>query len=149
MWRCRTRATSDPYPHKHRRVKPHLLPRPAGAAVRLADARAAVARVRDCVRRPCRRGPGRRALPGHRGALPKLADWAEDAAVGQAMGPGWSWPQAAEALGVTLRAVRKNHAKCRGRCPLRGRQWPVPNAELLYYLGKRRADHARRGRQPR
>jgi biotin operon repressor len=44
-------------------------------------------------------------------ALRKLADQLEDAAVEQAMRSGWSWPQVAEALGLTRQAVHKKHAK--------------------------------------
>jgi len=44
-------------------------------------------------------------------ALRRLADRVEDAAVEQAMRAGWSWPQVAEALGVTRQAVHKKHAK--------------------------------------
>ena len=44
-------------------------------------------------------------------ALRLLADRIEDAAVEQAMRAGWSWPQVAEALGVTRQAVHKKHAK--------------------------------------
>jgi hypothetical protein len=42
-------------------------------------------------------------------ALRRLADLLEDAAVEQAMRDGWSWPQVAEALGVTRQAVHKKH----------------------------------------
>jgi predicted ArsR family transcriptional regulator len=44
-------------------------------------------------------------------ALRRLADRLEDAAVEQAMRTGWSWPQVAEALGVTRQAVHKKHIK--------------------------------------
>jgi hypothetical protein len=44
-------------------------------------------------------------------ALRRLADRIEDAAVEQAMRAGWTWPQVAEALGVTRQAVHKKHAK--------------------------------------
>ncbi|MEO3812547.1 hypothetical protein ABGB17_26400 [Sphaerisporangium sp. B11E5] len=44
-------------------------------------------------------------------ALRRLADRIEDAAVEQAMRAGWSWPQVAEALGVTRQAVHKKHAR--------------------------------------
>jgi biotin operon repressor len=44
-------------------------------------------------------------------ALRRLADQLEDAAVEQAMRAGWSWPQVAEALGVTRQAVYKKHAQ--------------------------------------
>ena len=45
------------------------------------------------------------------GALRRLADQLEDAAVEEAMRAGWSWPEVAEALGVTRQAVYKKHAK--------------------------------------
>jgi hypothetical protein len=44
-------------------------------------------------------------------ALRRLADQLEDAAVEQAMRAGWSWPEVAEALGVTRQAVHKKHAR--------------------------------------
>jgi hypothetical protein len=44
-------------------------------------------------------------------ALRRLADQLEDVAVEQAMRAGWSWPEVAEALGVTRQAVHKKHAK--------------------------------------
>jgi hypothetical protein len=44
-------------------------------------------------------------------ALRRLADQLEDAAVERAMRAGWSWPEVAEALGVTRQAVHKKHAK--------------------------------------
>ncbi|RJL35993.1 hypothetical protein [Bailinhaonella thermotolerans] len=44
-------------------------------------------------------------------ALRRLAERLEDAAVEQAMRAGWSWPDVAEALGVTRQAVHKKHAK--------------------------------------
>lgn len=44
-------------------------------------------------------------------ALRRLADQLEAAAVEQAMRTGWSWPQVAEALGVTRQAVYKKHAR--------------------------------------
>jgi len=44
-------------------------------------------------------------------ALRRLADRLEDAAVEHAMRQGWSWPQVAEALGVTRQAVHKKHAE--------------------------------------
>jgi len=47
------------------------------------------------------------------GALRRLADQVEDAAVERAMRASWSWPQVAEALGVTRQAVHKKHAKRR------------------------------------
>jgi predicted ArsR family transcriptional regulator len=42
-------------------------------------------------------------------ALRRLADRIEDVAVEQAMRSGWSWPEVAEALGVTRQAVHKKH----------------------------------------
>jgi hypothetical protein len=45
------------------------------------------------------------------GALRRLADRLEDAAVEEAMRSGWGWPRVAEALGVTRQAVYKKHAK--------------------------------------
>ena len=44
-------------------------------------------------------------------ALRRLADQLENTAVEQAMRAGWSWPEVAEALGVTRQAVHKKHAK--------------------------------------
>lgn len=44
-------------------------------------------------------------------ALRRLADRLEDAAVEEAMRAGFSWPQVAEALGVSRQAVHKKHAK--------------------------------------
>jgi hypothetical protein len=44
-------------------------------------------------------------------ALRRLADRLEDAAVERAMREGWSWPEVAEALGVTRQAVHKKHAR--------------------------------------
>jgi hypothetical protein len=44
-------------------------------------------------------------------ALRRLADQLEETAVEQAMRMGWSWPEVAEALGVTRQAVHKKHAK--------------------------------------
>lgn len=44
-------------------------------------------------------------------ALRRLADQLEDAAVERAMRAGWSWPDVAEALGVTRQAVHKKHAR--------------------------------------
>lgn len=44
-------------------------------------------------------------------ALRRLADRLEDTQVERAMREGWSWPQVAEALGVTRQAVHKKHAK--------------------------------------
>jgi hypothetical protein len=43
-------------------------------------------------------------------ALRRLADRMEDAEVERAMRAGWTWPQVAEALGVTRQAVHKKHA---------------------------------------
>ncbi len=43
-------------------------------------------------------------------ALRRLADRLEDAAVEEAMQAGWSWPEVAEALGVTRQAVYKKHS---------------------------------------
>jgi DNA-directed RNA polymerase specialized sigma24 family protein len=45
------------------------------------------------------------------GALRRLADRVEDAAVEQAVVDGWSWADIAEALGVTRQAVHKKHAQ--------------------------------------
>ncbi len=45
------------------------------------------------------------------GALRRLADELEDAAVEEAMRAGWDWPDVAEALGVTRQAVHKKHAR--------------------------------------
>lgn len=45
------------------------------------------------------------------GALRRLADRVEDAAVERALAEGWSWAQIAEALGVTRQAVHKKHAR--------------------------------------
>ena len=44
-------------------------------------------------------------------ALRRLAARLEDAEVERALRAGWSWPQVAEALGVTRQAVHKKHAK--------------------------------------
>lgn len=44
-------------------------------------------------------------------ALRRLADQLENAGVEQALRAGWSWPEVAEALGVTRQAVHKKHAK--------------------------------------
>jgi hypothetical protein len=44
-------------------------------------------------------------------ALRRLADRLEDSAVESAMRVGWSWPQVAEALGVSRQAVHKKHAR--------------------------------------
>jgi DNA-directed RNA polymerase specialized sigma24 family protein len=45
------------------------------------------------------------------GALRRLADRVEDAAVEHALAAGWSFSQIAEALGVTRQAVHKKHAR--------------------------------------
>lgn len=45
------------------------------------------------------------------GALRRLADRVEDAAVERAVNENWSWTQVAEALGVTRQAVHKKHAR--------------------------------------
>jgi DNA-directed RNA polymerase specialized sigma24 family protein len=45
------------------------------------------------------------------GALRRLADRVEDAAVERAIVDGWSWADIAEALGVTRQAVHKKHAR--------------------------------------
>jgi len=44
-------------------------------------------------------------------ALRRLAERLEAAQVEQAMRAGWSWPEVAEALGVTRQAVHKKHAR--------------------------------------
>src|SRR3954454_676749 len=44
-------------------------------------------------------------------ALRRLAEQLEAAEVEHAMRDGWSWPEVAEALGVTRQAVHKKHAK--------------------------------------
>ena len=44
-------------------------------------------------------------------ALRRLADRLEAAEVERALRDGWTWPQVAEALGVTRQAVHKKHAK--------------------------------------
>jgi hypothetical protein len=44
-------------------------------------------------------------------ALRELADRLEDAAVEEALRDGWSWPQVAQALGVTRQAVHKKHLR--------------------------------------
>ncbi|HEV7459171.1 MAG TPA: helix-turn-helix domain-containing protein [Solirubrobacteraceae bacterium] len=44
-------------------------------------------------------------------ALRRLADRLEAAEVERALRAGWTWPQVAEALGVTRQAVHKKHAK--------------------------------------
>ena len=41
----------------------------------------------------------------------RLAEQLEAAEVERAMRAGWSWPEVAEALGVTRQAVHKKHAK--------------------------------------
>ncbi len=43
-------------------------------------------------------------------ALREMADRIEDASVERALREGWSWPQIAEALGVTRQAVHKKHS---------------------------------------
>lgn len=45
------------------------------------------------------------------GALRRLADRVEDAAVERAVLDGWTWSDVAEALGVTRQAVHKKHAR--------------------------------------
>ena len=42
-------------------------------------------------------------------ALRELADRLEDAQVELALRDGWTWPQIAQALGVTRQAVHKKH----------------------------------------
>jgi biotin operon repressor len=44
-------------------------------------------------------------------ALRRLADQLEDVQVERALRAGWSWPEVAEALGVTRQAVHKKHAR--------------------------------------
>ncbi len=44
-------------------------------------------------------------------ALRRLAERLEATEVERAMREGWSWPDVAEALGVTRQAVHKKHAK--------------------------------------
>ena len=44
-------------------------------------------------------------------ALRRLVEQLEAAEVERAMRAGWSWPEVAEALGVTRQAVHKKHAK--------------------------------------
>ncbi|WP_210490981.1 helix-turn-helix domain-containing protein [Patulibacter sp. SYSU D01012] len=44
-------------------------------------------------------------------ALRRLADDVERAGVDRAVAAGWSWPQIAEALGVTRQAAHKKHAR--------------------------------------
>ncbi len=44
-------------------------------------------------------------------ALRRLAEQLELAEVERAMRAGWSWPEVAEALGVTRQAVHKKHAE--------------------------------------
>lgn len=46
-------------------------------------------------------------------ALRRLADDVERAGVDRAVAAGWSWPQIAEALGVTRQAAHKKHARRR------------------------------------
>jgi hypothetical protein len=55
------------------------------------------------------------------GALRRLADRVEDAAVERAVADGWSWAQVAEALGVTRQAVHKKHARRLGAGDTDGR----------------------------
>ena len=56
------------------------------------------------------------------GALRRLADRVEDAAVERALADGWSWTDVAEALGVTRQAVHKKHSpRLRGGRGLKGR----------------------------
>lgn len=45
------------------------------------------------------------------GALRRLADRVEDAAVERALAEGWTFSQIAEALSVTKQAVHKKHAR--------------------------------------
>lgn len=45
------------------------------------------------------------------GALRRLADQVEDAAVERALAAGWSFTEIAEALGVTRQAAHKKHAR--------------------------------------
>lgn len=55
------------------------------------------------------------------GALRRLADRVEDAAVERALADGWSWTGVAEALGVTRQAVHKKHSpRLRGGRGLKG-----------------------------
>jgi hypothetical protein len=55
------------------------------------------------------------------GALRRLADRVEDAAVERALADGWSWTDVAEALGVTRQAVHKKHSpRLRGVRGLKG-----------------------------
>lgn len=44
-------------------------------------------------------------------ALRELAEHLEDAAIERALRDGWSWPQVAEALGLTRQAVHKKHIR--------------------------------------
>jgi helix-turn-helix protein len=44
-------------------------------------------------------------------ALRRLAEQLEAAEVERAMRDGWSWPEVAEALGVTRQAVHKKHIR--------------------------------------
>ena len=44
-------------------------------------------------------------------ALRELLEQFEDAAVEGALRDGWTWPQIAEALGLTRQAVHKKHIK--------------------------------------
>ncbi len=45
------------------------------------------------------------------GALRRLANRVEDAAVEQALAAGWTFSEIGEALGVTKQAVHKKHAR--------------------------------------
>lgn len=44
-------------------------------------------------------------------ALRRFTERLESAEVERAMRQGWTWPEVAEALGVTRQAVHKKHAK--------------------------------------
>ena len=44
-------------------------------------------------------------------AMRELLERLEDAAVEAALRDGWTWPQIAEALGLTRQAVHKKHIK--------------------------------------
>ena len=44
-------------------------------------------------------------------AMRDLLERLEDAAVESALRDGWTWPQVAEALGLTRQAVHKKHIK--------------------------------------
>lgn len=54
------------------------------------------------------------------GALRRLAERVEDAAVERALAEGWTWAQVAEALGVTKQAVHKKHARRLGAAGAKG-----------------------------